>query len=512
VQVKLQRDNRDQPIDLEVIVDEDGRSDLQAAQTVSIRPTAIPMLLDNIACNLVYRPGRLTVMHLSGSRDLSRVKAEGSCWIRNDGSWDGTLTWLPGTRLIIDQNLISNLPEKLGQPLTSLDFHGPVNVMGWTHFVDDRVTQHPYANAWDLRLDIEDGRLGQGQIVSGIRGAVLLEGETRSDGPVVVGNFDLDSLALRGIPVIGLRGGFALQNGQSFFGREASVVTLDRKQPMNVVDSELKFGNSSPMSLVSFPKDLSNVLQLATPNSPTNASLDNQPTLGEFSISQKSDITARIAGGRLSLHGTGQVATGRTNLRISMEELSLKESLQELGQPNLTTTGKVNAQLQLSGSLANVNTISGVGAVQLREAQLYELPSLARLLRLLSVRPQDDSAFESADIEFRIDGDRIPLERLSLDGDIISLRGSGWTNLRREIHLDLYTYIGQKSRLATMFAPVLSHNDASLLYVEVDGTLDKFAIQKKLPMLESTLEQVFPEKAQIPASQRKNSRISPSGP
>jgi AsmA-like C-terminal region/Protein of unknown function len=512
VQVKLQRDRLDQPIDLEVIVDEDGKSDLQAAQTVSIRPTAMPMLLDNIACNLVYRPGRLTVMHLSGSRDLSRVKSEGSCWIRNDGSWDGTLTWLPGTRLIIDQNLISNLPHKLGQPLTSLDFHGPVNVMGWTHFVDDSVTQHPYANAWDLRLDIEDGRLGQGQVVSGIRGAVLLEGETRSDGPVAVGNFDLDSLALRGVPVIGLRGGFALQNGQTFFGREASVVTLDRKRPMNVVDSELKFGNSSPMSLVSVPKDLSNVLQLSTPHSPSNTVPDNQPMLGDFSASQKSDVTAQIAGGRLSLHGTGQVATGRTNLRIELEGVSLKEALQEFGQPNLTTTGKVNAQLQLAGSPANINTISGTGTVQIREAQLYELPSLARLMRLLSIRPPDDSAFESADIEFRIDGDRIPLERLSLDGDIISLRGSGWTNLRREIHLDLYTYIGQKSRLAAMFGPVLSHNDASLLYIEVDGTLDKFAIQKKLPMLESTLEQVFPEKAQIPASQRKNSRISPSGP
>ena len=62
---------------------------------------------------------------------------------------------------------------------------------------------------------------------------------------------------------------------------------------------------------------------------------------------------------------------------------------------------------------------------------------MVKLVRLLSISP-GQGAFDSADIKFGIDGDRLPIHELVLDGDILSMRGSGWVNMRRELHLDLF--------------------------------------------------------------------------
>ncbi len=67
--------------------------------------------------------------------------------------------------------------------------------------------------------------------------------------------------------------------------------------------------------------------------------------------------------------------------------------------------------------------------------------------------------------------------------------------MRKELHLDLYTYVGRRGQLAAMFGPLLSGNDsATLLRIAVDGTLDNPKVERSFPVLEMTMEQVFPEK------------------
>jgi len=121
---------------------------------------------------------------------------------------------------------------------------------------------------------------------------------------------------------------------------------------------------------------------------------------------------------------------------------------------------------------------------------------MLRLFRVLSVKLPDDGAFESADVEFRIDGDRIPIDRISLDGDVMSLRGKdGWVNLRKEIQLNLDMYVGRRSALAAVLGTMVSQNDnATILQVEVTGTTDNPQFRRSFPLMGNSLQQVFPDR------------------
>ena len=94
---------------------------------------------------------------------------------------------------------------------------------------------------------------------------------------------------------------------------------------------------------------------------------------------------------------------------------------------------------------------------------------MIKLFRVLSVSP-GQGAFDSADIQFGIDGDRLPVHELVLDGDIVSLRGTGWVNMRRELHFDLSANVGRRSLLGSVIRPLSSSPAATLMQIEVNGT------------------------------------------
>jgi hypothetical protein len=116
---------------------------------------------------------------------------------------------------------------------------------------------------------------------------------------------------------------------------------------------------------------------------------------------------------------------------------------------------------------------------------------MIKLLGSLSVRP-DDSAFNSADIAFSIDGDRIPVSDLQLDGNLVSMRGSGWVNLRRELSFDLYANVGRNNVVGAMVRPFTQHRAANLMRIQVSGTTANPQMIKSVPLMDS-LEHVFPE-------------------
>ena len=156
-----------------------------------------------------------------------------------------------------------------------------------------------------------------------------------------------------------------------------------------------------------------------------------------------------------------------------------------------------HATLQFNGIPWNPQTHVGFGRVQLTDAKLYQLPMIMRVLNAASVNASDDSAFQTADINFQIDGDRIPLQ-IACDGDVLRLRGEGWTNLRRELNLELYSYVGRRIPITNVISPLLAESRyATLMKIEVQGTLDNPILRPNhFPQLEATLQQIFPEVAE----------------
>lgn len=445
-------------VDIQVDLHEDKHANANAAQSLRLHPKSFPYWLSDVACDLTYRPGFLKINQASATNANSRVSLCAECQQNADGNWIGAVQWLPSSRVMVDAQLLRALPETISSGLIELDLRGPVNVMGQTRFELPMDSSQALTTDIKLQLDMEDVQVGEGKVVDGIRGTLLLVGRRDSQQLVAVGLATIDSVSLRGVPVTGMRGPVALVGNQFYFGSEIDG-HFDPE-----MGKQLFFGPE-----VARHFDFSTGLVPA-------------------------DLTADALSGMLRLSGSGQLDTGRFQLHAKLNDADLRCMLQDLGASQAPTDARCQAELSLAGVPWEPQTYSGGGSIHLSNAQLYQLPTMIQLLRKLSVSPTDKAAFHTADIAFTIDGDRIPLT-LACEGDLLSLRGSGWTNFRRELDLEVYSYVGGRVPLSSVLTPFIAESRyATFMSLEVDGTLDNPRFERRaFPQL-ADLQKIFPDK------------------
>ena len=504
VEMKVSRSHSMDPIDLRVEITEKRESESRGGGAVAIRPTSLPYQINDVACNIIYQPGHIDIKSLSGKHEASRLQTEGQCNLHSDGTWDGLLTWLPSTRLHVDQSLLSCLPSYLKDPLVKLDFRGPVSITGTTRVSSPPTPADSILRNWDLNLEIEDGRLGGGGIASGIRGSVALAGYNTSIGPMAFGTLNIDALAaIKDFAVTGLKGPFAFNRQEVLFGRDASAW----QQKNDLLPPNRRTMDGGVVTAVhQFPSQgrKDNSIAQASYRGPVREALSNRiDSLGRRSPAPvanpnairaledvvpldvfDSDIHARTLSGTLYVSGVEPLdGQQRSKYRLRLVEADLQGFLLDLGETNTQAKGRLSIQCDLKGALTNTASLEGQGRAWLREANLYELPAIIKLFGALRVSP-GQGAFDSADIQFGIDGDRLPVHELVLDGDIVSLRGSGWVNLRRELHLDLFANVGRRSLVGYLYRPLSSSKAATLWQIEVNGTTTDPQI-RRLPLMNS---------------------------
>jgi hypothetical protein len=118
------------------------------------------------------------------------------------------------------------------------------------------------------------------------------------------------------------------------------------------------------------------------------------------------------------------------------------------------------------------------------------------LLKLLSIRPPDRTAFTSSNIDFRIQGEHLYFDRIDFHGDVISLKGHGEMNLDRQIDMKFYTLVGRREWEPPALRALLQQAAQQILLIHATGTLDQPHLTREpLPMVRETLDQLFPEVA-----------------
>lgn len=500
--VEMIKRSRNEPLDVRVEMKKDSVKDEGVGRSLAFRPRSLPYSINDVSCHVAYSPGRIDILSLTGTHDASRLNAEGHYRIYTDGSWDGTILWIPSTRFLVDQTLLACLPPYLRDPLLRLDFRGPVSISGSTFVSSPKNPGESVVRSWDIDLEIEDGRLGGGGIASGMRGTISMAGENTLSGPMAYGTLEFDALAVKGIPVIGLTGPFALTNQDLLFGREA--VAWQEKYVVQK-QAALEKMKQSEVSLAVAYSDRpgsgnSNIAQASFRNT-IHDRLDarfvklSQTTLGQKSMVKKGnlvdgpalditshDVTAETLSGKLYVSGVEPLDGRRARYQVRLVEANLKDCLLDLGEPNPQTNGNLWVQCDLVGSFTNMSSMEGKGNVWLRNANLYQLPIMIRLFNLLSVRP-DQSAFDAVDIRFGIDGDRIPIEELSLDGNLVSLRGSGWVNMRRALHLNLDANVSRRTIVGAVMRPLQGEYPSHLFRIEVTGTTNDPIVRSNVALM-----------------------------
>jgi hypothetical protein len=203
-------------------------------------------------------------------------------------------------------------------------------------------------------------------------------------------------------------------------------------------------------------------------------------------------VTADTYGG--SLTGNAELQHGGNpnyKLDLSVGGVSLARFANErLGGPS-DLSGNVSGRLLVAGTGRSVQTLNGNGELHVVDANIYELPVLMRLLKVLTNRPPTTTAFNRCDMQFAIRGDHVHFQQLNLLGDAVSLYGKGETNFDRELDLVFYTLIGPADLPIPLWRSIAGQVSQQGLQLKVVGNWDNPDVQRRaFPAVNDMIEQI----------------------
>jgi hypothetical protein len=404
-------------------------------ETASIEPLYFPYRLEKIRGGIVYQDGQITLDGVRAEHGRVAFYSGGDCTLLPEGGWQLRLRGLTVDRLRADRELVHALPGRLQKVVAGLNLTGPVNLVGDVSFIREGDPEAPPHSEWDVTLDVSQASLDAGIRLDGIQGSMRL-----------VGGFD----------------------GVDFESR--GDLAID-----SVVYKDLQFTSvSGPVWI-----DGQRVLLGAWAQRPSGA------------VEARS-ISADLYGGRvLGDCWVAMEGSRRYAVQFSYRDGDLASAVRPYGAGAQRLAGKVHAQVELRGAGRESYNLNGHGSIQLRDAAISELPTLVSLLKLLRVRAPDRTAFNKSDIDFRIEGGHIYFDRINLNGDAISLLGTGEMNMDREIRLTFHSVVGNDEFRIPGIRELLGGASQQTLLVHVGGTLQNPETRyESFPALNHALQQL----------------------
>ena len=381
-------------------------------ETVSIEPAWFPYRLERLRGQLTWKKGLLRFAGVRGTHARTTVVAEGVCRFSPGGGWHVSFEQLSADRFRADHEVLQALPVGLQQAITAVNLRGLLSMAG---SLDIHSTAGPPAASWDMHLDVEQGALDVGTPLEHVHGGIRLRGQSDGRAWQTFGDMAIDSATWRGVQLTSVQG------------------------PLAMDGSGVRFGATAARS-------------------------------GEQGVPRR--VSARMAGGTLLLDGS--VAAGEPGTFAVAASLA-EANLERLAGETLSTAhpyhGRVFGTVEVSGSRAGAHSLAGRGQLRLRDADIYELPVVVALLKMLRVKAPDRNAFGSSIVDFRIEGPRAYLDNVELSGDAISLVGNGEIDFDSSVHMTFRSIMGDSATQLPVMKRVLGGASGQFMLIHVDGTL-----------------------------------------
>lgn len=406
-----------------------GQEDMDVSLTLvpdpeatSIEPSEFPYRLERVRGQISFENERVLLKQFSAEHGPVRISTRGDCWFRHDGARQLTFHNLRVSRLEPDRDFYRALPPRLKSLFRRLNPQGPFDLHG--SMVFSRAHSHALEEvAWDLDVVMQNNAIDCGVAVRGLNGGIHLAGRFDGKTSFSRGDLDLDSLLWRDYQLTEVRGPFWVDEGRALFGT------------------------------------------LTPPVDPKQA---------------PRRMTGKLYGGTLVGDGWIELQpTSRWGMRASVVDADLSRISREVVPGRQDLRGRVLAGLDLSGTSEGNHTLRGQGYIRLHEADVYELPQMVSLLKLLSVRPPDSKAFDQGDIDFRINGEHLYFDRLLFHGDAISLAGTGQMDFNSYMNLNFYAMVGRHDHQLPILREVMGAASQQFLEIRVDGPLSTPDIRRE---------------------------------
>jgi hypothetical protein len=414
--------------------------------TVSIEPAWFPYRLERLRGRLVWKDGRLRFEDVRGAHARTTVSAEGSCRFTPEGGWHVSFARLSADRFRADHEVLQALPAGLQQAVAAVRMRGLLSVDGALEIYSTAPTMvagpagrlepvpGPAAAAWDMQLDMEQAALDVGVPLEHVHGGIRLRGQTDGGAWRTAGDVVIDSGMWHGVQVTGVRGPLAMDGAGVRFGRLAG-------------------GDGQ------------------TPPRP---------------------LAARIAGGTVLADGSVAAAgAGGFAVGVTLADADLERLAGDISGAAHHYRGRVLGNLDIRGSRAGTHSLVGRGQLRLRDADIYELPVMVALLKILRVKAPDRSAFTSGLVDFRVEGPHAYLDTIELSGDAISLVGTGEVDFNSQVNLTFRPIMGEAESQLPAMKRLLGGASGQFMIVHVDGTLaDPVPTTEAFPTLAAAVQRL----------------------
>ena len=421
------------------------------SDSASISPVYFPYRLDKLRGLLWYRNGEVTLEGFYGEHGNVRVSAAGKGTFQADGSWRFQFDGLHADRLRLDRELVQALPERLKKAVAELNPEGSFYLSGALALARGGLADDPITSAWDLEIGFDRASIDFGVRLENMYGTVRLVGGHDGSQLAARGELNVESVNYRDYQLTRVTGPVWIDDRQVLFGS-----WVDRPAPGRTL-----------------------------PDRPGRA-----PS-GGWSRAPRA-VTGQLFGG--TVVADGWVALGvtpRFGLDATLSHGDLARLAQEVLPGRQDLQGDILAGVELWGTGRSLNLLGGRGKIQTRRANVYELPLMAALVKLVRIRQPDKSAFGNSDIDFRIEGNHIYVDRIAVSGDPISLVGNGEMNFQGDVRLALHTMVGRAEPKLPVVQQILGGASQQILLVHVGGTLQNPEISKQaLPGLNQALQQL----------------------
>ncbi len=411
-------------------------------RSVSVEPTFFPYRFEQVDGQANVTDGHVVLKQLRGLHGRTEFAVQQGDWqTAPGGGWQFQLDGLNADRLAFDPDLVGAMPPGVQKLIDRLRPIGSFDAYRSTlRFARRGGGGEPIAAAWDIQLACHQSALRGDLPLENITGGIRLMGTSDGRAATSYGELAIDSLIWNDMQLTNFHGPFWSDDAVCYFGQGA---TAKLAQP--------------PRSL----------------------------TADAFGGSIVADVALQHAG------------QPRYHADVSLAAVDLARFARErLGGPN-DLTGTVIGTLSLDGAGRSTYALNGKGELHVVNANIYQLPPLVAMLKVLRNRTPDSTAFDRCDMQFDVRGEHIHFNRLDLLGDAASLYGNGETNFDRRLNLTFYTLVGPADLPIPLWKTVAGHISEQGLQIKVDGTWDNPQIHREaFPAVSQMLEQLRTEAGQ----------------
>lgn len=403
----------------------------------------------------------IEILDLSGRHDDTQVRTKGRIeFARQDGptaEWRVTLENLRVDDLLPERPFRRALPEALRSMTDVLNPQGKVSLAGMIDFRGTLRGIDPITAGWDLSAILSQGTLTTGIDLKNVNGSVRAVGTWDGSQPAMRGIIALDSVDVWGHQLTEVRGPFELN------GRE--LIVGSRKM---------------------FPEN-------------------RQQTPPSDNIDPSEHIRAKGFGATFTLDAEA-ILNESTDYRVKvdMRDGNLRQYAQRYMNGTSNLSGTMDGWVEFVGRGSNPEGIRGTGQLQIRQADLYELPMMVQIFKALSfVPPTTNSAFKYALTTFKIANGQFDFDEIDMVGDAFSLRGRGAAKFDGRLALDFYSEAPKgKFKIPILTEVVFDPLTRGWMGVTVGGTVQAPRAELvAVPQLDAALKQflgAFPRPGTAP--------------